>query len=150
MALVQIVSGIIEDKYGRFLLVEGGGGEFKLPTEQVDAEKGEQPVDALRRGIREKTSYVIVNPLLLDHHYDRGYKGDELEFFDFYAIRGSGVYVSMKISRVRWVDIYFLRAMQNQFPQNTTDCHRIDLLFEHKSTKQVSGFSGLNTAYARY
>ncbi len=137
MPLVQIVSGIIEDS-GKFLLVtEGEGmqkGRTKFPTEHV--RPGELPVDALIRGIKEETGYVIINPELLEHYLCSGSQGDELDVFDFYARKESGIFVpNNEIREVNWVDLNFLKDMQTGFSPNTTHYHRIDLLIAHKGAK---------------
>lgn len=132
MALVNVVSGIIENNEEKFLLVTEKDGRVKFPTKHFGHS---DPFKALINGIWKETGFTIDDKSirLLDNYIGRGSRGDDLNFFDFYARTQEGLFVPNKeISAIDWVDTDYLKEMQKQFSPNQTHYHRIDLLLLHK------------------
>jgi ADP-ribose pyrophosphatase YjhB (NUDIX family) len=120
--LVKVVAAIIENKDGKFLIVQEGKkdsfGIWKPVSERL--KNNEEPKNGLIRGVSEETGYKIEIVKQINHYNFRGHKGDELECFDFYAkvIGGEPKKRSGEIINMKWVDKKSLQKLMLNCPPN--------------------------------
>ncbi len=104
---VKIASAIVENRSGKYLLVQEGKQDYqrlwKPPSGRVKPQEG--PESAIEREVREETGYRvrIIHPL--GHYLQRGFRGDLLECFDYHArvVGGEAMPRQREIMDVKWV-----------------------------------------------
>ncbi|KAB7754211.1 MULTISPECIES: NUDIX hydrolase [Mycobacteriaceae] len=105
MTVIRIVAAVVDDEYGRLLLVrKRGTTAFMQPGGKL--EPGESPVDALAREIREELGVGITDVRELGHHTavaanEPGHTVDAELFF----VRLDGVpQIAAEIEEMAWID----------------------------------------------
>jgi len=129
MSLVKIVGAIIENKKGEFLIIqEEDSGIWKPPSETIKS--NETPINAIIRGVKEETGYIIDDIQLIKIYNCKGFRGDTLRCYDYYArlIGGNPLPQKGEIKNIKLVNSNILHELMLDCPPN------------HHYGKQIANF----------